>query len=186
MLDVEFSYVWKSYSSQILVPCEEAGSFSDILTPTCTKLPRLLLVSPASRTRVSACLVASRRVASVLHSSASLGRSQAGGTEGFKFFEVDELERLMRDAGFADVKARHFLEKHTPPWCSCVLVFFPPLRSFSTNAPLAWAASLTSIYLLVVRFSLLDFIEFLPPPDIFRVAFYRLPPHTHTSSGCRT
>ncbi|CAN0169253.1 unnamed protein product [Scytosiphon promiscuus] len=34
--------------------------------------------------------------------SASLSRAQEG--DGFKFFEVDELDRLMRDAGFEDVK----------------------------------------------------------------------------------
>lgn len=28
------------------------------------------------------------------------------GTDGFKFFEVAELEGLLQDAGFADVKAR--------------------------------------------------------------------------------
>jgi len=36
--------------------------------------------------------------------TASLSRSQRGDADGFKFFEVDELDGLMRDAGFADVK----------------------------------------------------------------------------------
>lgn len=39
-----------------------------------------------------------------VHSSATLSPSQK--TDGFKFFEVDELERFMLNAGFADVKVK--------------------------------------------------------------------------------
>lgn len=86
--------------------------------------------------------------ASCLSSSATISRSRTGDTTGFKFFEVDELERLMRDAGFADVEVRRLVYRlrdfpilelsadalvgrdRTPSSC----VFFPPVSRCPTQS----------------------------------------------------